>query len=381
MNIVLTTPQIPTPDFPYNIYVVEQAQALQQQGHRVLLLRIWQRADGGLRYLFEETVEGYHNIRILQVGYPVIRWTGYLPCLIAVIRAFSRIGHSFKPDIVHSHVTLPVGFATVMAGKLLGVPVLITEHWGPISDLAGNRVGAWAMRFAIRHADQVIAVSDYLKDEMISELRITRHIAVIPNLFDRSKFYPAPLDGNSAGTLDVLFVGRGGDSRKGNRFVLEAFASALPQSAMPLRLVMVGRGLEKELLPLAERLGVHQNCVFPGALPIERLADIARQCGFLVVSSCYETFSLVLVEAMACGKPVIATRCGGPEELVTPETGILVPVDDTKAMADAMVEMSRSLARYDAQAIARYARENYSEDVVARRLTRMYSEVINRSQS
>lgn len=381
MNIVLTTPQIPTPDFPYNIYVVEQARALQRQGHRVLLLRVWQRADGGLGYLFEESVEGYHKIQTLQVGYPVIRGAGYLPCLIAAIRALLRIGHCFKPDIIHSHVTLPVGFAAVMAGKLLGLPVMVTEHWGPVGDLIENRLGAWAMRFAIRHADQVVAVSDYLKSEMISELRITRHIAVIPNLFDRSKFYPTPLNGDTEGTLDVLFVGRGGDLRKGNRLVLEAFASALPLSAMPLRLVMAGRGLEEELLPLAERLGVHQNCVFTGALPIERLADLMRHCGFLVVASRYETFSLVLIEAMACGKPVIATRCGGPEELVTPETGMLVPVDDTEAMADAMVEMSRSLVRYDAQAIARYARESYGEDVVARRLTRMYSEVINRNQS
>jgi glycosyltransferase involved in cell wall biosynthesis len=131
---------------------------------------------------------------------------------------------------------------------------------------------------------------------------------------------------------------------------------------------------------MAAELGVAGNCLFTGALPIDKLSMLMRQSAFLVVASRYETFSLVLIEAMACGKPTVATRCGGPEELVAPDTGILVPSDDPESLARAMVEMSRTFSSYDSATIAQYARDNFSDDVIARQLTRVYEGVIDRAR-
>ncbi|HET9530056.1 MAG TPA: glycosyltransferase [Blastocatellia bacterium] len=379
MNIVIATPEFPTDRFPFTgVYVVEQARALYRQGHKVSILCARQMEGRGLRFAFEETSYGDEGLPVIKVEYPIIRGASYIPCVIALRRALRKVKRYFEPDLIHAHVTLPVGFAAVVCGKVLGIPVAVTEHWGPVRQICDSRLGEWGMRFVTIRADRMIAVSEHLKQEMISELDTSRPIDVIPNLYDPFKFYRAD-NGSEPQSADILFVGRGGDLRKGNDLVLKSFARAMQRSTIKMRLVMVGSGLEKELAPLVSELGIAGDCVFTGALPLDRLSSLMRRCAFLVVASRYETFSLVLVEAMACGKPVIATRCGGPEGLVTSETGMLVPVDDTEAMADAMVEMSRDLARYDARSIARHARESYGEDVIARQLTRMYEGVINRS--
>ncbi|NOT59547.1 MAG: glycosyltransferase [Acidobacteria bacterium] len=376
MNIIITTPQVPTPDFPGNIYVIEQARALLQQGHKVLILCAWQQRGVCPKYDFRETKDRQNQIQIIQVGYPVVRGASYLPCVIGLIWAVAKIQHIFKPDLIHSHVILPVGFAATIAGKFFQLPVLLTEHWGPISELTNRWSTFWGMRFALRQADQTIAVSQSLKKELVFVTEKFSDIKVIPNLLNPSIFYPEPDKQDSSSLVDILFVGRGGDSRKGNRLMLQAFAAALPRMSKPIRLILVGKNLEQELSEMARELKIEPACDFVGSLLPEQLGERMRRCAFLVVASLYETFSLVLIEAMACGKPVIATRCGGPEELVTTATGVLVPPNDVEALSKAIENMSQAYCQYDAGFIARYALDNFGEQVVARQLTKLYEGVV-----
>jgi glycosyltransferase involved in cell wall biosynthesis len=358
--------------------VIEQARALARLGHRVAIICPRQKKEKDR----SPALKGSDRdaFPVIEVEYPVVRGASYAPCVIALMRALGRTRRYFDPDLIHAHVALPSGFASVVCGKTLRIPSVVTEHWGPIRQLCSTRLGAWGMRFTASRADAMLAVSDHLRREIISELNITRPIHVVPNLYDPAKFYRAGGNGSESQTIDILFVGREGDSRKGNDLVLKSFAKALDQSSLRMRLVLAGSGLEEEMAPMAAELGVAGNCLFTGALPIDKLSMLMRQSAFLVVASRYETFSLVLIEAMACGKPTVATRCGGPEELVAPDTGILVPSDDPESLARAMVEMSRTFSSYDSATIAQYARDNFSDDVIARQLTRVYEGVIDRAR-
>lgn len=91
-------------------------------------------------------------------------------------------------------------------------------------------------------------------------------------------------------------------------------------------------------------------------------------CGCFVCSSRTETLSCVLNEAAACGKPVISTRCGGPEDIVTEETGLLVPVDDVEALAGAMLRMLDTAADYDPQRIRELTVSRFGVETVCAQL-------------
>ena len=93
-----------------------------------------------------------------------------------------------------------------------------------------------------------------------------------------------------------------------------------------------------------------------------------------MLASRHESFGVVVIEALASGLPVVATRCGGPEEIVTPEVGELAPAEDPSALADAMSRLVRR--QLDGAAIRRYFESAYASSTVCRRLERMYEDVL-----
>jgi len=102
--------------------------------------------------------------------------------------------------------------------------------------------------------------------------------------------------------------------------------------------------------------------------------EALQQCDALVNSSVIETFGVTLIEAMACGKPVIATRSGGPEDIVKPENGLLVTKDDVPALAQAIIQMAQTYTRYDPQRIRESVTSRYSEAVYVQRLADYYAQ-------
>jgi glycosyltransferase involved in cell wall biosynthesis len=113
----------------------------------------------------------------------------------------------------------------------------------------------------------------------------------------------------------------------------------------------------------------------------EEVAAHIRESALLVAPSRSETFGSVLIEALACGIPVVSTRCGGPEDFVTDEVGRLVPKEDETALAEAIAETLDQRHRYDPLRLRQYALDNFTWERVARRNVEIYEEALERNGS
>jgi len=113
----------------------------------------------------------------------------------------------------------------------------------------------------------------------------------------------------------------------------------------------------------------------------ETIAQMLKNSHALVLPSLHESFGLVLVEAMASGRPVISTRCGGPEFIVNETNGLIVEPGQPLALANAIVDVLTHLHRYDPQAIADAAVNQYSYHAVTDALTRLYAEMLSMAES
>jgi glycosyltransferase involved in cell wall biosynthesis len=155
----------------------------------------------------------------------------------------------------------------------------------------------------------------------------------------------------------------------------------LQQRQVPGRAVLVGgsffrdtRIQEEELRRLAHDLDLDGRVRFAGRLPQEDVARLMAESAVVVLPSRAESFGAVLVEALACGTPVVATRCGGPEDIVRDGVGRLVPVGDAEALAD---ELSRVLAHpelYEAKRLREYALGRFGWDAIADEVRDVYLE-------
>jgi glycosyltransferase involved in cell wall biosynthesis len=284
------------------------------------------------------------------------------------------VKRGWRPDIIHAHV-YTAGAPGVILGKLYGIPVVITEHWDVFLDHNLNSFERLKARFAMNKAKTILPVSLALKMAMEAYGIISR-FRVIPNAVNAEVFYLMPSDGDRVRSKKrILFVGML-TPVKGVPFLLQA-VSYLKGQRQDFTLDIVGsgpNGLEYE--ELARKLNISDEVKFHGLIPKAEVAEFMRGCAFLVAPSLHETFGVTLIEAMACGKPVIATENGGSREIVDGNVGILVPSQDFNALAEAMNHMLDNYQSYPPERIAKYAKDKYGYEAVGHELDRIYTELM-----
>ncbi len=262
-----------------------------------------------------------------------------------------QLFRQMRPAVVHSRnlaaleCQLPAWWA--------GVPVAIHgEHGRDVDDLDGSRKRYQWLRRAYRpFVDQYVALSGDLAAYLQQRVGVPeRRVAQIYNGVDLQRFHPAgngraPLPGSPFNDPALWLVGSVGRMQtvKAQTLLARAFVRALalqPALRSRLRLVMVGEGpLRAEAQALLAAAGVADLAWLPG----ERadVPDVMRGLDCFVLSSLAEGISNTILEAMASGLPVLATRVGGNAELVVDgETGVIVPSSDTEAMAPALVALA-----------------------------------------
>ena len=225
----------------------------------------------------------------------------------------------FHPDVVYAHFLFPAGAAAAFAARRVGARLVLTAHGRDVRNVGAIPGVATATAAAIRRADAVIAVSDFLRRELEAKVPDAKgKVHVIDSGVDLARFRhrdPAPLRAElgweSPGTHYVC-VGTL-DDRKNVVRLADAFATLDEGS-----LVFAGDGSLRTQLEGRERVRLL------GRVTHERVADLVAASDVVCQPSLIEPFGQVVLEALASERPVVATRIGGPAELVTPETGVLV---------------------------------------------------------
>ncbi len=162
---------------------------------------------------------------------------------------------------------------------------------------------------------------------------------------------------------------------KGFALLIRTFANCFRGTAQ-VRLIIGGDGaIRQDLESLAEGLGVRGQVKFVGALPRDAVRDAMRSANCFVLPSFAENFGVVLIEALATGLPVISTRCGGPEDIITPEVGVLLEPGDEQGLASAMVAMLDS-PQYEPQLLRSHAVRWFGYATVGAQLRNVYQRAL-----
>lgn len=371
MHVLILPSWYPTKDNPiHGSFFAEQAAALARYGHTVTVVPLHADAEKGA--WIEERRDG--NLTEYAVHYKKMPFhLTYVRIMRALNEIVRKRLRGRRPDIVHVHSFQAVKYARGLKAAFR-IPYVVTEH---VSWFERGMISDKRLRFIRRDyagASAVIAVSAGLKEQI--QPLYPEEVIVIPNLVNEM-FFRGELHKEGEGAFGFISVGNL-DKNKGMDLVLSAFAYAL--SLCPeIRLTIVGDGKERKALEAqAEDLGIADKVRFTGRVSREECASLMREHQAFVLGSRVETFGVVFVEAMACGLPIAMTKTGAWRDLVTIQTGFVTPVDDAHALAGSMARLVRDRADYDSARIREFCRSRFSEPAVCRRITEVYTSVLER---
>jgi glycosyltransferase involved in cell wall biosynthesis len=338
-----------------------------------------------LANVHREEVSEEHGLYELRCHYrasssPVIPWRK-LVNLMRYWRASQRgwrriVRERGKPGSVQAYIMVRPALMAAWWKLWHGVPFVIGEQSSEY--LSGAYAGSNAFRkaahhFLFRRAAAVTAVSEHLAKALIVH-GLCREAEVIPNVVPGTE-RPLPPPGPEGSFLVVADLV---DRTKNVSGVLRALHAARAKDPS-LKLNVIGDGEDRAALQaLAKELGLNGSVTFLGRMGQAEVMDHMARTGAAIVNSNVETFSVVTGEALALGRPVIATRCGGPQAFITPVNGVLIDTGDDAALSAAMLDLSAHAGRYDPARIRATVSDRFSPNAVGSAFLRVHQRLLHR---
>jgi glycosyltransferase involved in cell wall biosynthesis len=342
-------------------------------------------AEPNLAVGCETEISTENGITVCRVYYRVPEGTSLPVTLLKWFRFFRAHKRGieilrFRPDITHVHVLTREAVIAWYWKMKTGCPYVISEHWSRYLSENNSYKGflrQMTTRFVAWRASALIAVSKRLRNSMICRKIDNRNWFVIPNIVDQDRFSFSDKrlpDGKKT----ILHVSCFEDRSKNISGLLRAFkALSADRNDFICRLIGEGPDLER-MKKYAVTLGLNESVVrFEGLKEKEELVTILHESDFLVLTSHYETFGTVLPEAMCCGLPVVSTRVGVADEIVTARSGILIDHDD-ESIAKGFDSMLDHFGEYDRKWIRESVAMKFSKEEVGKQLSDVYQSILRK---
>jgi glycosyltransferase involved in cell wall biosynthesis len=377
MNILVIPSWYPTEDKPGNgIFFKEQVEALLGRGHNVTV------AYADLRFKLNGLKTGLFKAENTQVNTYIYRRRSLTPNLecgrwpqrIFMLEKLYKLIVKLhgKPDIIHLHSCRMAVEAAHLCKKHC-IPMIYTEHFSGILENKSS-ILFHQLKIALKNSSYSIAVSEQLKKAMSP---YGENISYIPNMVDTKIFKPQTMPKN---TQNKSFVfGAMGNLVPIKCFDILIMAFAIVAGQIPFStLLIAGSGQEKQNLQfLINKLNLCDKVQLIGYVNREDTVVFFNNCDCFVCSSKIETFGAVIIEALACGKPVAATLCGGPQSIINQTNGILCEIENPQSLADAMLFIAKQIELFDSHKIREDCVNRFDKEVICAKLEGVYSSVLH----
>lgn len=366
------------------IFQMHQATALRAAGHSVGVINPGVISPrflfSGYPYRRHELVDGIPIYRRYARKLALQRFASPLD----TVRTYEQLGMQLyeeysvehgRPDVVHAHDLLHSASVARAIGARDQVPYVLTEHSSAIADQGIAPKVLKATVTCVTSAGAVTAVSRFLGRRVSQALALPAlTVHVLPNVlgaeFARSEIAP------DTGAKPFTFLTVASlDDNKDQATLIAAFARTFRGSDVVLRIGGAGP-LRRTLEAQSRQLGVERQVRFLGMLDPTSVQREMVKANCFVLSSRIETFGVVLIEALACGSPLIATRCGGPEDIVGDGNGQLVAPGDVHGLAAAMAGMVLDSSRYQRQQLRRDCLQRFGPEAYAANAVRFYQQAL-----
>jgi glycosyltransferase involved in cell wall biosynthesis len=326
----------------------------------------------GLKFNIEENLRTYRY-----------KDYNYFPKMALMFRSFNKrmdklyqeiIKREGKVDIIHAHSAFWGAIAGAYISKKYNIPLVITEH----SSLKYAKYARESYKKYIfesyEMADCLIAVGNGLKKEI--QEYVNKPIEVIHNMVDLKLFDVDKNNNRNVSDKEEfnIFSCSFLEEGKGMECLIKAFAQAFRGKNVSLKIG--GDGSIKSLLEkLVEDLKMDNQIELLGALSREEVAREMKSCDAFALASEHETFGVVYIEALACGKPVIGTNNGGAEDIINDGNGIMAKKNSVEDLTKALKKIKENYIRYDKDKIRQETIFSYSEKVLVEKLKGVYKKV------
>ena len=280
-----------------------------------------------------------------------------------------------KVDIIHAHSAFWGGIAAAFISEKYNIPLVITEHSSlKYAKYCKESYKKFIFR-AYEKADVLAAVGNGLKREL--QEYVKRPIEVIFNMVDLGLFniQESSNDENSRADKIFKFFSCGYlEEGKGMDCLIKAFTKAFKGESVTLRIGADG-SLKPALEKLIEELDMNSQIKLLGALSREQVSKEMKACDVFALASEHETFGVVYIEALACGKPVIGAENGGAEDIIREDNGIIAKKKDVEDLVKALIRIKDNYEIYDKYKIREKTIFSYSEKVLVEKLKGVYKKV------
>lgn len=314
-----------------------------------------------------------------------IKWAGRVMSALIFLRYFIaevnlHISQNGKPRLIHVHVSQKAGLVALWFKWFYKIRFVITEHWSGFCPGAHpgfdeqNLVSRLCWRVIMKQALRCSTVSEYLGISLKSRLKKFEYF-IIPNVVDTAMFRPAAL----AKQEIFRFIHISSLNYQKNAGEIIKAIEILSTNTQRKFEVGIYGPKRPELITMIEKLNMTNTIVFKGELSHSALAADLKQYDALILYSLYETFGCVIIEANACGLPVIVSDIPVfHENVVENMTGIFVPLHQPSLLAAKMLWMMNNIALFNAKKIVELTKRNYQFEIVAQQFDAFYNEALKK---
>jgi L-malate glycosyltransferase len=289
-----------------------------------------------------------------------------------------------KPDIIHAHSVFHAGIIGAHISKKYNIPLVITEH------LTHYMTGSLSQDFDIpvaiktfKYSNANLVVGNVFKKELVKALNMNESaFKVVYNMVADLFFENVQVKSYDKEKEEFIFFTNSFlNPRKNHPLIFDALKTLL-NKGYKVKLVVGGFGMtEQALKAYVLNQGLTQHVEFTGELSRLQVKEQLDKCHAFVLASKYETFGVVLIESLACGRPVISTDSGGPRDIVKPENGLLSKSFEVNDFAAAMEQIIVNYNLYNQLQISKDCYATFSEDTIVEQLMKIYLEEIARRAS